>query len=45
MLDLYQMSVDFAPHMPLEYHLEFVRIATDILRMKSQNKKAACGAA
>lgn len=33
MLNLYQMSVDFAPHMPEEYHLEFIRIAEDYLRL------------
>lgn len=45
MLNLYQMSVDFAPHMPIEYHLEFVRIAKDILRIRSQKEKAAGQAA
>jgi len=38
MLDLYQMSVNFAPHMPESYHLEFVRIAEDMLKLLARRK-------
>lgn len=34
-MELFNMSVNFASHMPLIYHLEFVRIAADILRIEN----------
>ena len=34
--ELLIMSLNFAPNMPFIYHLEFVRIAEDILRIKTK---------
>ena len=36
--ELFVMSVDFAPHMPESYHLDFVRIAEDMLRLLARRK-------
>ena len=39
MRNLLKFSMDGAPHMPISYHEEFVRIATDMIRLEGIKEK------